>query len=190
MKQEKSKRLPLPDTYLLKSTFSYNKETGEVFRDSGSRKGDGEPCGTLNNGYLCVRLNGVLYMLHRLIWKMETGEEPMHIDHINGIRTDNRLANLRPVSRSQNNRNIGLSPRSTSGYAGVTFVRQVGKWRAHLRVNRRKISGGEFSNKIDAVLAFNSIALLHHGEYALRRVNHNLQMLKQEFGDYYEQQRT
>ncbi|EMQ3399759.1 TPA: HNH endonuclease [Yersinia enterocolitica] len=190
MPREKSKRIQLPDISILTSTFSYNPETGALIRIKGSTKSNLAACGSTSaNGYMSVRVDGVLYSVHRIIWKMVTGKEPMHLDHINGIRTDNRISNLREVSRTENNRNIGISPRNTSGYAGVTFVKSSKKWAAQLKINKRQISGGLFINKIDAVLAFNVLAMKFHGEFAKRRVEHNVKQLIEEYGSDYELKR-
>lgn len=191
MPREKSKRIQLPDISVLTSTFSYNPVTGFLTRIKGSTKSSRAACGSKSaNGYMSVRVDGVLYSVHRIIWKITTGEEPMHLDHINGIRTDNRIVNLREVSRNENNRNIGISPRNTSGYAGVTFVKSSKKWTAQLKINRKQISGGYFINKIDAVLAFNALAIKLHGEFARRRVEHNVKQLIKEFGSNHEFERA
>ncbi len=81
-----------------------------------------------------INVDGTRYMAHRLAWLYVYGEWPADvIDHINGDPTDNRLTNLRSVSRSENQRNMKKSAANTSGETGVTWDRQHGKWRAQIK---------------------------------------------------------
>lgn len=61
------------------------------------------------------------YFAHRIIWKMETGEEPEAVDHIDGVRTNNRFANLRAATILENARNRAIPSNNTSGVMGVYF---------------------------------------------------------------------
>lgn len=106
----------------------YNQETGHLTWKI-SRKGRGcvagWPAGTLNHrrdtSYLAVTLHGKKHYAHRLAWILSHGEIPagMHIDHIDGDGTNNRLSNLRLASRSVNQRNKKLGRNSRTGVAGV-----------------------------------------------------------------------
>ena len=73
----------------------------------------GEPAGTLNSdGYRAININKKIYMEHRLVWFYVTGEWPTNvIDHINRNRADNRLENLRDVSRQENSLNTRATER-------------------------------------------------------------------------------
>jgi hypothetical protein len=83
---------------------------------------------------------------------MVYGEWPnCQIDHINGDRTDNRIVNLRAVSREENARNRKVPKNSSTGIIGVT--KEGGKWRAHIRIGGKKINLGRFENFDDAVCA-------------------------------------
>lgn len=106
------------------------------------------------------------------------------IDHINGNRKDNRLINLRLATRSDNNRNISISPMNTSGYSGVTYLKREKKWKAYIKVEKVQICGGLFNEKRDAVVAYNQLALRMHGEFALRKVNANIAKYLEDFGVY------
>lgn len=82
-------------------------------------------------GYRHGAIFGVNYLAHRVAWAISHDEWPGVIDHINGVRNDNRLANLRAVTVSQNLRNQRLSPRNRSGYPGV-FRRPDGRFIANI----------------------------------------------------------
>ena len=105
--------------------FDYDCLTGKLYwkKAPSNRCKVGEEAGTLNdNGYRIVYFNGARHRGHRLIWLMHTGSFPtLQIDHINGIRDDNRIENLREVTNRENSYNL-KKPRSfgTSGYLGVT----------------------------------------------------------------------
>ena len=70
------------------------------------------------------------YYCHRIAWKMVTGGEPEHLDHISGRPDDNRIVNLRAVSRSENMRNCKRPVTNKSGRVGVFRVRK--KWEAQI----------------------------------------------------------
>ena len=97
--------LDLPPLEILNDRFKYDPETGILTR---IRWGDG-PTGYLTStGYLRVKVNYTHYRVARLVWKMYYGEDPpknMSVDHINRDRTDNRIANLRLTTHSENNSN-------------------------------------------------------------------------------------
>jgi hypothetical protein len=75
------------------------------------------------------------------------GEMPSAVDHINHIRTDNRLLNLREVSGAkENSRNTTLPKNNTSGRIGVCWNAHAGKWHSRIKVNQQTISLGYFSS--------------------------------------------
>jgi hypothetical protein len=83
-------------------------------------------------GYKVGHVASTPFKAHRLIWKLVSGQEPIgQIDHVNGIRHDNRLANLRLVNQEENQRNAGLRVDNKSGHAGV-FVSNTGKIRLYI----------------------------------------------------------
>lgn len=115
------------------------------------------------------RLKSVL--LHRLI----LGFPRLIIDHRNGNGLDNRRCNLRVASYSQNTLNSKMRSNNHSGFRGVTWDKEQGKWRAQLIINRKRINLGRFPTKEMAALAYNNAAIIHHGEFArLNEIDENL----------------
>ena len=103
--------------------------------------------------------------MHTDVWRLAGRQIPVgqELDHINGGKHDNRLCNLRPATRSQNNANS--KPRGgTSRCKGVCKVK--GKWRANIRHNGKLIYLGLFTNEDDAGLAYDDAARRLNGEYA------------------------
>lgn len=89
---------------------------------------EGDPCGTIHNdGHwsICFTVSGkqVRRYCHRIIWELTYGEcdSKLFIDHINGVRSDNSLDNMRLVPKKTNSRNQKMNVRNTSGKTGVSF---------------------------------------------------------------------
>ena len=102
----KARLLPAWDT--LTELFDYDPETGNLFakvRLSKKTLAGHLLCCKNKKGYVHFNLDGKFYYAHRVIWKLQTMQEPNIIDHINGIKWDNRIENLRSVTSSQNNLN-------------------------------------------------------------------------------------
>lgn len=96
--------------------------------------------GTLTkNGYVSVCSKGVKAYAHRIVWFMHNGEIPkgFDIDHIDHDRTNNKIENLRLVSRSDNLKNKGVV-KSSSGEMGVYWSKAAQKWEASITVDGRK----------------------------------------------------
>ena len=119
------------------------------------------------DGYARASILGVRLSAHRVAWTIMTGEWPSElIDHINGIPHDNRWANLRAASPSQNARNVLPRKGSSSGFLGVTFHSKTGKWQAQIKSDGKNKYLGVFQNEIDAARAYDSAALGIHGDFA------------------------
>lgn len=95
-------------------------------------------------GYHYGSIDGVFYKAARVIWKIQTGEDPDTIDHLNGVRTDNRWVNLRNGSSLENQRNLSLGKNNTSGRIGVGRTRS-GTWRAEIQIMRQRVNLGTFA---------------------------------------------
>jgi hypothetical protein len=156
------------------SLLSYEPETGlfrwKVQRNShGGKVRPGAIAGTPSYGYVAIKVLGRLWRAHRLAWLFMTGDVPpkgMEIDHINGERTDNRWANLRCVTRSQNNYNMGVSRRNVSGVKGVSWVADRGQWLARLKIEGRIVHLSQFDEKERAIAARKEGERRYHGEFA------------------------
>ena len=91
---------------------------------------------------------------HRVIWALVHGHWPKGmIDHINGVRTDNRLANLRVVSDAENSRNSAIRSDNTSGRTGVHWNRSQRKWEAYINSSHGRVRLGKFTDRDAAVSA-------------------------------------
>lgn len=97
-----------------------------------SRNAGKEAITALCDGYRCGIVLRKSLKAHRIIWAMAYNEWPDELDHINGDRCDNRLSNLRPVTRQENCRNRAKSSRNSSGVVGVLWAPRHRKWAAHI----------------------------------------------------------
>jgi hypothetical protein len=121
------------------------------------------------NGYLRGNLFGRLMQSHRAAYMIMTGKALCtneQIDHINGIRTDNRWVNLRLVTNTQNQHNSRSAKGSTSQFVGVGWDSTVNKWCAYICPENKKIHLGYFATELDAAIARDKAALKIFGEYA------------------------
>lgn len=124
-----------------------------VDRTSRARKGWVAGC-KISNGYIIIRIDSVNYYAHRLAFLYVDGEHPKdHTDHINGVRVDNRWANLRSVSLAENNRNQKRRKDNTSGISGVGRRAGNPRWKAHISINNRLVHLGTFSDFFEACCA-------------------------------------
>lgn len=125
----------------------------EQFQKSWNRKNAGQPAVSLAfNGYHVVSVKGHQAGAHRVAWFLHYGEWPRgQIDHINHVRTDNRIENLRQVTSGSNHRNRSRSDKNTSGFTGVSWAPHAGKWRAQIGRNRQHL--GYFDCVNDAARA-------------------------------------
>jgi hypothetical protein len=101
--------------------------------------------------------------MHRQILDAPAGIE---VDHVNGDSLDNRRANLRLATSSQNHANQGKRSKNSSGYKGVSFVAQRNNWLAQISVDGKQMNLGRFPTRRDAARAYDRAALEHFGEFA------------------------
>lgn len=143
---------------ILHKYLRYDEETGELYNkiSRGSRAMAGSKCGSYDcsTGYMQMKFNGKLTTFQRFVWMYHHGEWPNgEIDHINGDQLDNRIENLRVVSKQENARNTGKRVNNTSGIIGVSFDKTRNKWLAGITVNYKHVGLGRFENKEDAIRA-------------------------------------
>ena len=114
------------------------------------------PLGTDNGfGYLRITVLGKSYYAHRLAWFYAKGTWPDQIDHINGIKSDNRLDNLRDVNVQQNAQNkLNAQKNSDSQILGVSWHKKAKKWQAHICIYKERKYLGLFDNVKDAEEAY------------------------------------
>lgn len=166
------KPLPTPiDHDELLRRLRYEPETGSLFwlrnargplkreRRAGTRRKD---------GYLQVGFGGRLYLAHRLIWFIVTGRWPAEeLDHKNTRRDDNRFANLREATRSQNQANRPVKRTNASRIKGVRRVSgQPGVWQAYARRQGQIYLNGNHRSAAKAGAAYEELARRVHGEFA------------------------
>lgn len=103
-------------------------------------------------GYARLRVSGKQYIFHRLVWIYHHGDIPKthQIDHINGIKHDNRIENLRLATIAENAQNVNKRTDNSSGCIGVSWYKPLQKWRVQIQVHKRKLHLGYFNTKIEA----------------------------------------
>ena len=142
----------------LKGLLDYNPKTGiftwKIKPAKNIKAGNVAGCIDNRYGYVCIRINTVLYLAHRLAFLYVEGYFPEHeIDHKNRNGSDNHWGNLREVSHQCNLRNTGNRIDSTSGVKGVHWFKQKQKWLAHIMVTGIHKRLGIYEDFNDAVLA-------------------------------------
>lgn len=139
---------------------------GEDVRWNGRHAG--KVAGSVNgNGYIKITIDAKCYEGQRLAWIYEYGEWPKgQIDHINRDRTDNRIDNLRDVTKTQNSWNQSVSRHSTTGLRGVWRMADCDRWRAAIRVHGKRKHLGVFKTPLEASDAYKRAAVEFFGEFA------------------------
>ena len=135
--------------------LSYCPETGLLhWKVSRGRCSAGAEAGyDSGRGYIGVRVMGRCMYAHRVAFLLMSGTNPEFVDHINGIRSDNRWKNLREVSRSQNGMNMAMPVTNTSGCMGVFWNEGKRMWTARIKKNQVTRHLGHFASFDDAVKA-------------------------------------
>jgi hypothetical protein len=153
-------KLAPPDMRLLLEWLTYDPADGSfkwrAHRSANARPGTSAGSVT-RDGYLSIRLAGSRYQAHRLAWFYVYGKWPAdQIDHINGIRDDNRIINLREATASLNGGNQRKAARSnrTSGFLGVSWSNDRGKWLAQIQSDRKTYNLGRYSTREAAYRAY------------------------------------
>lgn len=124
---------------------SYNPETGEII---GAR---GKPWSAINSaGYVIGKFMGKTRTGHHVAWYLTYGYFPRYLDHINQVRHDNRLSNLREATESQNMMNKTKHSNNRSGYKNVSFDSRSGKWLVVVKRDFKQYRFGLFEDVDEA----------------------------------------
>ncbi|EPG6435668.1 HNH endonuclease [Klebsiella aerogenes] len=150
----------------LTELLDYDAETG-IFTHIKKRSGVrfGSMAGSaMSVGYIFISVDGKRYYAHRLAYFFMEKEWPDEVDHINGIKSDNRWCNLRNASRQQNSVNAGIYSSNKSGCRGVSKT-SVGTWRVEVKRNGQYHYLGCFKTKEEASRIRNEFATRLDGEF-------------------------
>lgn len=149
----------------IREAFRYDTDRGVLLWNGRKGRPDGAHAGAPDkDGYLVTRLKGRRYPVHRIVFALVHGRWPQgDIDHVNRVRDDNRVENLRECTRTQNNGNCGARKHNKSGYKGVYFSQ--GKWRAMIRFNKKGHHIGCYASAVEASAAYETRAKEVFGEF-------------------------
>lgn len=156
---------PLPTKERLYELFTYSFIEGTLYRKSYPETKPVEATAR-SRGYASTRVDGVPYQRHRLTWAYFYDDPgATNVDHINRIRDDNRIENLRLATESQNRRNSKMYCTNTTGFKGVYYDARRNKWQAIMCMNNRRIHLGYYSTKEEAAAAYAEAANRLHGDF-------------------------
>lgn len=162
------------DPNILRSLLRYEPETGKLFwlersehffkssecrtakhsAASWNARCAGKEAFTRSGRQCAGTLFGKTELAHRIAWAIFYGHWPeAEIDHINGNPRDNRIKNLRDVSRKENCRNTCIPSHNSSGIMGVSWHKRQKKWRAHIKHDGVYRHIGTFADLNDAITA-------------------------------------
>lgn len=146
------KRIPI-DVDRCNELFEY-RDGQLIWRVNKARakKGDVAGCVHKKTGYSALKLDGKMILTARIIYAMHHGDPAeKDVDHINHLKSDNRIENLRLVTHQQNLRNQSKSKNNKSGTTGVFFCNTFNQWVAQIRVDGKIVTLGYFKKKRDAI---------------------------------------
>lgn len=167
---------PIPTPEELRQLLAYDQHTGcftwkerdaSLFTGGGQHTAEhncrvwnakhaGAPAGAVDRslGYLRLSVLDRKLWAHRAAWMVVHGETPKgQIDHINGDKLDNRIANLRVVTMTENRRNQRRPMNNNSGFVGVAWNPHNKNWNARIGVDGRTLHLGSFGRIEDAIAA-------------------------------------
>jgi HNH endonuclease/AP2 domain len=145
--------------------------TGELFWKFHYQRPDlvGKRAGAKNNGYWRLALDGTQYYACQIIWLMYYGELPDKIpDHIDMVRDNDSISNLRLATRAQNVANSKMNVRNTSGYRGVSWCAVMGQWQATIRIDGHSKKIGYYDDPAIAHKAYIAVASTARGAEFVR----------------------
>lgn len=141
----------------LRELLHYNPETGEFQRKvhlSNRCRASQQIGNKHSSGYIIINVDGSPYRAHRLAWLYVHGEWPKEqIDHINGERSDNRIANLRDISHLENKKHR-VKAVKPGRLLGAGFHKMTGRWTSQITINYKKVHLGYFKTEREAHEAY------------------------------------
>ncbi|WFL66414.1 HNH endonuclease [Pantoea sp. X85] len=152
----------------LHNLFNFDPKTGlltwKVSPGIQSHVCIGDIAGSMSgDGYWQIKIKGRVYKAHRLAWLFVHGVMPPMIDHINGIRSDNRMGNLRACDLFSNMWNMKRSVRNKSGVKGVSWNSQISKWKAQITIRKKCIHLGYYEDlELASLVASEAREKLHN----------------------------
>lgn len=156
----------------LREVLHYNPDSGDWIwlKTLSVRREAGSPAGEVkSSGYLFIGVDGSRYRAHRLAWLYMTGVWPTEqVDHINGVRSDNRWINLRAANNTQNAANMRVRYSNIVGVKGVKKYegKRGVRWRAAISIQRKTRHLGSFASLEEAQSAYALAAKEAWGVYA------------------------
>ena len=146
------------------SVLRYEPATGRFVWRSGRKVG--QEAGYVDGRYVKIWINGRSWLAHRLAWLFVYGCWPVEIlDHVDGDGTNNRIANLREATASQNQQNRRRAKHKPVGHKGA-FLRKDGRWTSSIQIEGRVTRLGYFPSAEDAHAAYQTEAAKRFGEFA------------------------
>ena len=132
----------------LQQLYDYDSETGIFFhKTNGTKRGF-----IRKDGYVQLEIDRHYYLCHRLAWLYVNGEWPKHeIDHINKIKSDNRITNLRDVRRYINSQNKNLPKNNKSGHTGIKWETKSNKWIVKFQMDNKIYHLGTYEDLDKAI---------------------------------------
>jgi len=156
-----------PSKEYLRRVFRYNPETGRLERKVVTHHWHKVVTSAVDSrGHLQRVVGGISWGEHRLVYIYHHGVLPDEVDHINGVKVDNRIENLRACSRSQNKANAPKLVTNKSGYKGVSLCKRRGKWKATICYNYKQHWLGYFDDPEEAHKAYIQKAKELFGDFA------------------------
>lgn len=165
----------------IREFLSYDPETGLITwkKRPANRIQKGQRAGGISGGgYESIRIKGRKIKTHHIAWFLYKNEWPdKSIDHINRVKTDNKISNLRLVSHSQNLANRGLLKNSSTKLTGVGFHKPSGLYQSRIALNKKRIPLGYFNSAKEAAQAYNNFVIQQNLEefYPLNEITPNPQ---------------
>jgi hypothetical protein len=153
----------------LMALFHYDPETGVMRHLVGKWAGQDAGC-VSSQGYVQISIAYKKFRRARLAWLYMTGEWPEDlVDHINGIRDDDRFCNIRPATRAQNKYNS--RGRRNGRLKGTTWSKRNGRWQATIQVKMKTLHLGYYDSELEAHQAYGKAAIASDTTAALRESN-------------------